>query len=375
MTDYDIHTELQAQHELLLKCFDDYENISSSKYFTLRYGVPYSEVNYSFHFEADAKNQTRLFALLGIEADDPRLVYRKWHKADHPEDAEEKDFPNAVLLAYHDAPICLKLDIHNSDYANLTLYYDLAAPGVEARAQSIVETVRSEYKRDKKSEFHILSVNHGNFSLESIEIKPLAVDIDRHYNDDFAPVNTTIRSSITDETSGLILLHGLPGTGKTSYIKSLVADFPDNKFIFIPNDFVQHILQPGFVTFLVRQQGAILIIEDAEKVIMSRQDTGGNSVVSTILQITDGLFSDYLNIKIICTFNNDVSRMDQALFRKGRMLAFYEFTELTRDKAKALLGVEEDKDLPISLTLAELYNREKADFSSRSGGKRIGFGA
>lgn len=96
-------------------------------------------------------------------------------------------------------------------------------------------------------------------------------------------------------------------------------------------------LHPDFISFLLKHQNAILIIEDAEKVLMSREQMNENSVVSTILQLTDGLFSDYLNIKIICTFNTSLDKIDKALLRKGRMIAYYEFKALIPEKANEIL--------------------------------------
>lgn len=131
------------------------------------------------------------------------------------------------------------------------------------------------------------------------------------------------------------------------------------------------LLQPGFISFLLTKKDSILVIEDAEKVIMSRNDSGQNSVVSTILQITDGLFSDFLNIKVVCTFNTDVSRIDKALFRKGRMIAFYEFGELSEDKARAVLA--EGAAMPRTRTLAEIFNAGTDNFAESADNKRIGF--
>lgn len=133
-------------------------------------------------------------------------------------------------------------------------------------------------------------------------------------------------------------------------------------------------LKPDFITFLIKQKNSILVIEDAESVIMSREQSQNKSIVSTILQITDGLFSDYLNIKVICTFNTDVSKIDKALFRKGRMIAFYKFEELAEDKAMALLHLESAEDLPETRTLAELYNLKERSFTDQATTKTIGFG-
>jgi hypothetical protein len=53
--------------------------------------------------------------------------------------------------------------------------------------------------------------------------------------------------------------------------------------------------------------------------------------------MTDGILSDDLGIKFICTFNDDMRNIDSALLRKGRLVSKYEFQPLAIDKTKALL--------------------------------------
>jgi len=133
------------------------------------------------------------------------------------------------------------------------------------------------------------------------------------------------------------------------------------------------LLQPDFITFLISQKNAILVIEDAEKVIASRENESKNSVVSTILQLTDGLFSDYLNIKIICTFNTQIDNIDKALLRKGRMTAFYRFKALNIKKTNAILESFGYKGVDKELTLADIFNFENNDFEKSDKKKSIGF--
>ena len=64
--------------------------------------------------------------------------------------------------------------------------------------------------------------------------------------------------------------------------------------------------------------------------------------------MSDGLMSDIFNIKFICTFNADISKIDSALLRKGRCYANYTFKALDKDKVKHLsdkynLGIKETK--------------------------------
>ena len=61
----------------------------------------------------------------------------------------------------------------------------------------------------------------------------------------------------------------------------------------------------------------ILIIEDAERVISDRESNGSPAGVSNILNLTDGILGDCLNIQVIATFNMKREKIDQALLRKG----------------------------------------------------------
>ena len=105
---------------------------------------------------------------------------------------------------------------------------------------------------------------------------------------------------------------------------------------------------------------------------MSREQINESSVVSTILQLTDGLFSDYLNIKIICTFNTSIDKIDKALLRKGRMIAYYEFKPLSFQKANEILNTMTEESTDVDMTLADIFNYRGRKFSPSEKGK-IGF--
>ena len=89
--------------------------------------------------------------------------------------------------------------------------------------------------------------------------------------------------------------------------------------------------------------------------------------------MSDGLMSDIFNIKFICTFNADITKIDEALLRKGRCFANYEFKELCVEKTKLLLnerGIELDSYEP--MTLADIYHYEDRDYKETAT-KKIGF--
>jgi ATP-dependent 26S proteasome regulatory subunit len=93
-----------------------------------------------------------------------------------------------------------------------------------------------------------------------------------------------------------------------------------------------------------------------------------------LLNISDGLLADSLNVQIICSFNTDISKIDGALMRKGRLIAKYEFKELEIEKAQKLsnkLGFKTQLTEPMSLTA--IYNQEDKDFQEAQKGRPIGF--
>jgi ATP-dependent 26S proteasome regulatory subunit len=124
---------------------------------------------------------------------------------------------------------------------------------------------------------------------------------------------------------------------------------------------------------LIDHPNSIFVIEDAENIIIDRNHNGSSSV-SALLNLADGLLSDCLNIQIICSFNTDLSYVDSALMRKGRLIAKYEFAELEMSKAQALsnkLGFSSAITLP--MTLAAVYNQHEREFGATVQRKTIGF--
>jgi ATP-dependent 26S proteasome regulatory subunit len=110
----------------------------------------------------------------------------------------------------------------------------------------------------------------------------------------------------------------------------------------------------------VDNPNSVLVIEDAENIIMQRQP-GCDSAVSTLLNISDGLLSDFLNVQVICTFNSALSVVDEALLRKGRLIARYEFGRLSLEKAQRLsLHLGNTTVISRPMTIAEIANQHEA---------------
>ena len=85
------------------------------------------------------------------------------------------------------------------------------------------------------------------------------------------------------------------------------------------------------------------------------------------------MLGDSLCIKFICTFNAPLKDIDHALLRKGRLVARYEFRELSPEKANRLIEAEH-LDVPPQdhpMTLADIYNYHDNDYAPEE--RKVGF--
>jgi hypothetical protein len=158
----------------------------------------------------------------------------------------------------------------------------------------------------------------------------------------------------------------------TTYIRYLTHKLKKN-IIFISPDMVNHITDPSFIPFLIKNNDAILIIEDAEQALGANGRTGA---VSNILNLTDGLLSDCLNISIVATINTSMKNIDEALLRKGRLLTNYNFEKLDVGKSKVLLKKLGRGDIEVKepMTLAEIYFHGEENNGEVYQRRKVGFG-
>ena len=171
-------------------------------------------------------------------------------------------------------------------------------------------------------------------------------------------------------TENVLLLIGPPGTGKTNFIKHIVAESKRNALVtYDPKIMAQDSI---FAMFTEGDYGA-MILEDADAFLGAR--TSGNELMHKFLNSSDGVVSTRGKKLIFSTNLENVDDIDPALLRAGRCYAVVPFRQLTCDEAKVFAKDHNITDwVPTpgdTYSLASLYNYTGR---SRSQNKRkVGF--
>jgi SpoVK/Ycf46/Vps4 family AAA+-type ATPase len=244
----------------------------------------------------------------------------------------------------------------------ITFYYDITR-GEFSTFFNMDELLEYEVKL-KKSGINLVKVEMGHMDTEEYEMNVPDIDLELNYGTEFLKVHEVILKRLNKPNDkGIILFHGDPGTGKTSYIKYLTRLITDKEILFIPPSMAESLSEPSIIPFLMEHKNSVLIVEDAERVIADREGNGSSMGVSNILNLTDGILGDCLNIQVIATFNMKREKIDQALLRKGRLIAEHKFSKLTIDESNNLLKhIGKEGEVTESMTLADIYNIDEELF-------------
>ena len=291
---------------------------------------------------------------------------------------------------------------------------DIALKFCKDHAKIVKEIDNLERSDDKIMYSKILVSSRDGLKWINLAIPPKneVNDISENYPKDFLEVvPEKMDKFLKEDSGGIIIFRGEPGTGKSTYCKHLIKKYQrDVDFLIVNQDLI--LSNPeAFRLFLIETISSmrelapydenyddnplynsisndeeinsnlrkiVIIIEDCEKLLIDRDSLTGNNtslILSDILNYSDGIIGDLIQCKFIFTFNTHLSKIDKALLRKGRMKLNYEFQKLKGEDLKKLLkklskSISQE-DIENGLTLAEIYNLDEEDYSNKE--RKIGF--
>ena len=290
------------------------------------------------------------------------------------------DKPFKMIFQFYDEEKVIDERVYETDeeqrnkISDLMIYFD---SDVFDEVDKIVEEIRKiVFLPPINKTFFIISSSTMGYELRAANIKEFDVQLDLNYGDSFLPKYDDIVEKLRNHKHGLFLFHGEPGCGKTTLIRKLVSELAGDKtIIYVPSYFMFDIANPELISFISKFRNSILLLEDAEMILTSSEEER-NQAVSNILNISDGLLNDHMDMQIIATFNVNKKVIDEALLRKGRLMVDYKFKKLTAIQATKLskyIGLNKQYTEP--KTLAEIYEEKvgKQLVETDNNSKKIGF--
>lgn len=239
-----------------------------------------------------------------------------------------------IFLSY----VIIDRNLDSSIISDLVFYYKSEED--YKTIQKIVEELNSclvDYTEEEDYKLNTLQINNGVLEIEPIETNVNKIEnIELFYNQKTLKSINKFVKKLKSSDRGLSIFWGERGTGKTSMIHYLSHKL-DRIVIYIPINLIETtILDPGFRKFLRKYHQPIIILDDCENIfndIIQRT----NSVSSNLIQLVDGLLSDYSPVNIICIFNeNQFSEIDESLCESNNFIEDIEFNYLSSEESEEL---------------------------------------
>lgn len=178
-----------------------------------------------------------------------------------------------------------------------------------------------------------------------------------------------------ESSANILLLIGPPGTGKTTFIRGLLAHRNCSAIVTYDAGILE---KDGFFAKFIEDDAEVMVLEDSDAFLKSRSD--GNTMMHRFLNVGDGLVTTKGKKMIFSTNLPSIRDIDSALVRPGRCFDIVTFDALNLEQAHNLADKLNVK-LPArprgketeNYSIAEVFNQQSENSSKSQANRKVGF--
>lgn len=175
-----------------------------------------------------------------------------------------------------------------------------------------------------------------------------------------------------ESSANILLLIGPPGTGKTTFIRGLLAHTNSSAIVSYDANILD---KDGFFARFIEDDASVMVLEDSDAFLKSRSD--GNTMMHRFLNVGDGLVTTKGKKMIFSTNLPSIRDIDSALIRPGRCFDIIEFKPLSLFDAQKLADKLEGAEVPnvqagnvVEFSIAEIFNTQT---NTKPTSRKMGF--